>query len=161
MPSWTEVEQAAPELAAAVKGRFEAHGLAMLATLRRGGGPRLSGIEVTFALGELWLGMMEGSRKTADLRRDPRLALHAATADKEVTQGDAKLSGRAVEVTDPEVFAALAAAADPDGTPEESPEPYALFRVDVTELSTLRVAGDHLVIEWWKEGGEPQSVDRY
>src|SRR3954447_26094731 len=93
--SWNETEEAAPELAAAVRGRFEAHGLGLLATLRRDGSPRISGIEPLFASGELWLGMMPASRKSADLLRDPRLALHSATVDKDVADGDAKIFGRA------------------------------------------------------------------
>src|SRR5438105_6347285 len=98
MPSWSEVVSAAPELAATVQARFDAYGLALLATLRRDGSPRISGIEPLFALGELWLGMMQDSRKAADLLRDPRFALHSATTDKQVTAGDAKISGRAVIV---------------------------------------------------------------
>jgi len=82
MASWTEVAVSAPELAADVRGRFEAHGLALLATVRADGAPRISGIEPLFAGDHLWLGMMEGSRKGADLRREPRFALHSATIDK-------------------------------------------------------------------------------
>src|SRR4051794_36207099 len=86
MPTWTEVTSAAPELAAVVQGRFDAHGLALLATVRRDGAPRISGIEPLFALDEVWLGMMDHSRKAQDLLRDPRLALHSATVDKQVTE---------------------------------------------------------------------------
>src|SRR4051812_42460346 len=67
MPTWTEVTTAAPELAAVVQDRFAAHGLALLATLRRDGAPRISGIEPLFALDEVWLGMMDHSRKAEDL----------------------------------------------------------------------------------------------
>ncbi len=100
MASWSDFRAAAPELAQAVQDRFEAHGLALLATLRRDGSPRISGIEPVFAEGELWLGMMPDSRKAQDLERDPRLALHNATVDKEVKEGDAKLSGQGRPVTD-------------------------------------------------------------
>ena len=67
----------------------------MLATLRRDGSPRISGIEVTFADGQLWLGMMPDSRKALDLQRDPRFALHSAPLDADLKDGDAKISGRA------------------------------------------------------------------
>jgi hypothetical protein len=70
--SWSEVEAAAPELAERVKERFAATGLGLLATLRADGSPRISGIEPLFALDELWLGMMDGSRKATDLLRPPR-----------------------------------------------------------------------------------------
>ena len=157
--SWAEVEAAAPELAGRVRTRFERHGLGLLATLRRDGGPRISGIEPLFA-GELWLGMMDRSRKGADLRRDPRLALHSATEDKNVAEGDAKVSGRAVLVDDPgdlARFQAEFAAFTGYGPP---PGPMDLFRVDVREVSFLRPGGDHLVIEWWRQGEPVQRVER-
>src|SRR5438046_1873805 len=100
MAFWSEVEKAAPELAAKVRERFDAHGLGLLATIRRDGSPRISGLEPLFSLGDLWLGMMPGSLKAADLLRDPRFALHSATTDKQVTEGDAKVAGRALPVED-------------------------------------------------------------
>jgi hypothetical protein len=47
--TWTEFEAQAPELAARVRARFEAHNHLLIATLRRDGAPRLSGIEATVA----------------------------------------------------------------------------------------------------------------
>jgi hypothetical protein len=44
--SWSEVEAEAPELAALVRGFFDAHKHKTMATLRRHGSPRISGIEV-------------------------------------------------------------------------------------------------------------------
>jgi pyridoxamine 5'-phosphate oxidase-like protein len=150
MASWREFEAAAPELAGAARALFDAHRHKLLATLRRDGSPRISGIEATFADGELWLGMMPGSRKALDLRRDPRLALHSASIDPpdDPTDwaGDAKLAGRAVEVDDPDRLARL-------GAGEEAGEAH-LFRVEVTEVVHTRVGDppDHLVIEVWQEG---------
>ena len=160
MASWSDVTAAAPDLAADVQARFEAHGLAFLATLRKDGSPRISGLETFFGAGELWLGMMDGARKLADLRRDPRFALHAATADKEVKDGDAKLSGIARWVDDDATFATFteAARAVHDHMPEGR---FPLFRADVLEISHLRPNGDHLVIRWWREGAPPQEVKRY
>ena len=100
MASWEEVTAAAGGLADDVRARFEATGLGLLATLRKDGSPRISGIEPSFAVGEVWLGMMDGSLKALDLRRDPRLALHSATVDKEVKDGDARVTGRAEELFD-------------------------------------------------------------
>jgi hypothetical protein len=150
MASWSEIEAAAPELAARARATFDAHRHKVLATLRRDGWPRLSGIEASFTDGELWLGMMPGSRKALDLRRDPRLALHSASVDPpddpNAWSGDAKLSGRAVEVEDPELLRQLGAGDDADSAH--------LFRVDVTELVHVRVGdpADHLVIDLWQEG---------
>src|SRR5688572_7855936 len=101
MTSWGAIEAAAGELAAAVRERFEATGLGLLATVRADGSPRVSPIEPFFWDGQLWLGSMPDSRKATDLRRDPRFALHAATADKDVANGDAKIAGRATLVDDP------------------------------------------------------------
>ena len=150
MASWSEVEAAAPELAARARVAFDAHKHKVLATLRRDGSPRLSGIEAGFVDGELLLGMMPGARKALDLRRDPRLALHSASVDPPddptAWPGDAKLAGRAVEVDDPARLAQLAGG--------EQPEDAHLFRVDVTELVHTRVGdpADHLVIDVWREG---------
>ena len=102
MTTWQDVEAAQPDLARRVQTRFEDTGLALAATVRADGSPRISGWEPLFAMGELWLGGMTESRKSTDVRRDPRLALHNATADKDAKAGDAKISGRAVEVTDEE-----------------------------------------------------------
>jgi hypothetical protein len=158
MTSWAGVTATAPDLAQAVKARFEAHGLALMATIRRDGSPRLSPVEPLFARGELWLGMMDGSRKVADLRREPRLALHSATVDKEVAEGDAKIAGQAVPADDVEVF--RAAFEEATGGPPP-PGPFPLFRVNVVELSLLKPAGDHLVIDWWREGGPVRRISRY
>jgi Pyridoxamine 5'-phosphate oxidase len=158
MASWSEIEAAAPELAARARAIFDAHRHKVLATLRRDGSPRISGIEATFIDGELWLGMMPGSRKALDLRHDPRLALHSASVDPpddpSAWAGDAKLSGRAVEVEDPELLRKLGAGDEGDGAH--------LFRVDVTELVHIRVGdpADHLVIDLWQEGKGLSSRQR-
>jgi hypothetical protein len=156
MATWDEFATAAPELARSVRAVMDAHRNKLLATLRKDGSPRISGIETTLKDGELWLGMMGGSRKALDLRRDPRLALHSASPDPdEPTKwpGDAKLAGRAVEITDPARLEEFA-------EPGQPPGPFHVFRVDVTEVVLTRVGdpADHLVIELWREG---QGVRRF
>lgn len=142
MARWDEVTASAADFAEAVRARFDAHRHKILATLRADGSPRVSGIEAAFADGDLWLGMMGGSRKALDLRRDPRLALHSASLDPlddpGTWPGDAKLSGRAVEVTDPARISATMEAMGEDAS-DASPESH-LFRVDVTEVTLIRVA---------------------
>jgi hypothetical protein len=159
MASWSEVEAAAPELAARVRATLDAHKHKVLATLRRDGSPRVSGIEATFTDGELWLGMMPGSRKAMDLRRDPRLALHSASVDPPADDpstwaGDAKVAGRAVEVDDPALLERL-------GAGDEAGSAH-LFRVDITELVHTRVGDppDHLVIDLWREGAGLRQMRR-
>src|SRR5262245_3123356 len=162
MATWDEIEAAAPETAGLARARFEATGLGMLATLRADGAPRISGIEPTFLEGEVWLGMMDGSLKAKDLQRDPRFSLHAATADKEVKEGDAKLAGRAVEVLDHDAkvaFMRRLAELNGYGPPED--DPYHLFRLDITEVVTIKPAGDHLDIDTWTAAKGVTHVDRH
>ena len=156
MATWAEVTKAAPELSAAVRRLFDAHKHKALATLRRDGSPRISGTEVSFRDGELWLGMMDQSLKALDLRRDPRLALHSPMLDAEMAEGDAKIAGRAIEVDDIAAKQALH-----EGGPD--PGPFHLFRVDVTEVVRITLGGDppdHLVIESWHEGAGLARVER-
>ena len=160
MASWGDVEQAAPTLAGLTRARFEAHGLGLLATLRRDGSPRISGIEPLFADGELWLGMMPGSRKGEDLQRDGRFALHNATVDKQVTEGDTKIGGEARLVDTEESMVRFRQAFERHTGYAPPPGPFTLFRADVHEVSTLRPAGDHLDIEWWREGDGVSRVER-
>lgn len=163
MTTWSDATRSAPDLAAAVRDRFEATGLGLLATVRADGSPRISGLEPLFALDELWLGMMPRSRKALDLLRDPRFALHSATVDKNVVEGDAKVGGRAVPVGDDDAdtfgrfvdaFEARTGQRLPGGT-------FHLFRADVREMSFLKPAGDHLDIDWWTEDGGLRHVDRH
>ena len=158
MASWREVETAVPELAAKVKGRFDAYGVGFIATVRRDGAPRISGIEMIFGAGELWIGMMPGSLKAIDLIRDPRFALHSASTDKDVSEGDAKLSGRALEVEDEVTWQRYIEASGYESKPGD----FFLFRIDVTEISHLiPEGGDHLNIEWWNESDGYRQLDRY
>jgi hypothetical protein len=149
--SWAQVEAEAPELAAAARRILDAHKHKTLATLRRDGSPRISGTEAQFRDGELWFGGMWRSRKALDLRRDPRFALHSASVDPDegdpaAWPGDAKLSGRAEEITDPARVAEVN-----EGAP---PGPSHLFRADITEVVLTKVGtpADHLLIQLWREG---------
>ena len=153
------MERAEPELAGRVRARFEQTGLALVATLRADGSPRVSGWEPLFAHGELWLGSMPGSRKNADVRRDPRVTLHNATTDRDATEGDATISGRVHEVTD-EPTKQLYCTAFEAANDQPVPQPFDLFRVEPTRVSMLVPAGDHLIIEWWRPDRPAQRVER-
>ena len=157
MARWDAFEHEVPELARAVRARFDAHLHKLLATLRRDGSPRVSGTEVTFRDGELWLGMMPNSRKAMDLRRNPRLALHSGSLEVDMAEGDAKISGRAEEITDAQELERFRSAAA-----EIPPGPFHLFRVDLSEVVLTRVGDppDHLVIESWREGRGVRRTER-
>ena len=155
---WCEVEEAVPELAAKARGFFDAHAHKTIATLRADGSPRISGIEATFADGEVWLGSMANARKALDLRRDPRFALHSGSDDPKVWSGDAKLSGRAIELTGAELDAAFVAMT---GEPPSDPGSHA-FRLDIAELAVVSISEDrkHLVIESWTDGRGYRRIER-
>jgi hypothetical protein len=144
MPSWSAFATAAPELAAAVQERLDAHVHKTLATLRRDGSPRISGTETRLEDGELWIGSMWGARKAVDLQRDGRYALHSGSDDPPGWTGDAKLAGVAHEVTDPDTVARLNGEAAAAG-------PSHLFRLDVREASTVTLAegGTAIVVTSW------------
>ena len=126
MAAFSDVEAEQPEFAARVRACFDKHRHKVLATLRADGAPRVSGIEASFAGGQLWLAGMPRSVKFADLRRDPRMALHSGSDEPDTFTADAKVAGRAVEIPDPEGRAAFTAAT---GTPAGGD--YELFRVDL------------------------------
>jgi hypothetical protein len=150
MASWDEFETQAPQLAEAIRTRLDAHKHKMLATLRRDGSPRLSGVEVSYFEGQLWIGMMPNSLKGADLRRDPRFALHSAPVDLDLAAGDAKLSGTA-ELADDGTVRRIAALMSDDGSP---PPPGAmdLFRCELLEASLVQVDGNELLLTSWRAG---------
>ena len=157
MASFADVEREQPEFAGRVRAVFDAHRHKILATLRADGAPRVSGIEAAFAADELWVAGMPRSVKFADLRRDPRMALHSGSDEPDTFSADAKVSGRAVEVTDPAQRRAFAKAT---GNPAGGD--YELFRVDLDQVVLTAVAPekDALVISSWRPGRGLSEVRR-
>jgi len=147
---WQDLELAAPEFAQCVRALFDAHRHKTIATVRADGSPRISGIETVIQDGELVFGSMPNARKGADLRRDPRFALHSATIDPiEGTEaqwpGEAKISGRAI-ATGP-------ITEGPDG---------ARFRADIAEVvhTHLNDEATMLVIDWWTPTRGLRRIER-
>jgi hypothetical protein len=142
MTSWAEFAEDAPVLAERVERRFAVGINKTIATLRRDGSPRISGTELEFQGGELTLGMMGHSMKLADVRRDPRVAIHSPSIDPPLDDphwpGDAKVAGRLVE---------------DDRTEEEHPG-AGFFHLDVQEvvLTSVDERAQLLVIESWHPG---------
>jgi Pyridoxamine 5'-phosphate oxidase len=140
MAAWQDVERAEPDFAARVRRLFDAGRHKTIATLRADGSPRISGIECEFAEGELRFGSMPGAHKGADLRRDPRFALHGPAFHPEEGKeaawpGEAKIAGRAV-------------LAGPVG---DGPADGDLFVADISEVVITRLNPEAtlLVIESW------------
>ena len=155
MASWAEFEAEAPELAATVRERLEAHGHKTIATIRRDGSPRISGTEAQLRDGELWIGSMWRALKALDLRRDPRFALHSGSDDPDEWSGDAKLAGVVEEITDPERVTELNGEAAEAG-------PSHLFRLDLQEVSSVGLNDDRtaLVIRVWTPGEGVRTIER-
>ncbi|BDD74277.1 pyridoxamine 5'-phosphate oxidase family protein [Streptomyces sp. SID7813] len=153
--NWAGFAAAEPGLAGTVEARFGAYPHHVLATLRKDGSPRTAGLEVRFLTGELWLGMMPDSLKALDLRRDPRFALQANPGDGTgMGGGDVRIAGRAVEVEDPRTKAGYVREVEP-------PEPFHLFRTELTEVVRTRVEDDkYLVVEIWQPGRPLRTVRR-
>jgi hypothetical protein len=150
MATWAEFAAEQPDMAAFVQGRFAADRHALIATLRKDGSPRISGVEPDFTRGELWAGMMVDSLKSRDLRRDPRFALHCMSTTASMTEaGDAKISGTAEFWTDKTDY--LKDLYDRTGWMPDDGE-LDLFRFDVTEVVQLTVEGDEMVVLSWHEG---------
>lgn len=148
MASWKDVEQAEPEFADRVRQLFDPGRHKTIATIRADGSPRISGIECEFADGDLTFGSMPGARKGADLRRDPRFALHGpvfhpVTGEEAKWPGEAKIAGRA----------ALAA---PAGEDADS------FVADISEIVITRLNPEAtlLVIESWTPQRGLRVTDR-
>lgn len=150
MTAWRDIERAEPEFARRVRALFDARRHKTLATVRADGSPRISGIEAAFEGGDLIFGSMPNSRKGADLRRDPRFALHSATTDpvegaEAAWPGEAKISGRAI----------------PAGPITDGPAGDR-FRADIAEVvhTHLDEQASRLVVEWWTPGGGLRRIER-
>lgn len=155
MARWSDLETAAPDLAAQVRERLDAHVHKTLATLRRDGAPRISGTETRWHGEDLWLGSMPGALKARDLQRDPRFALHSGSDDPPAWTGDAKLAGLAVEVLDDEASRAAVLAGTPDADAH-------VFRLDLREVSVvgLDATGKQLVISVWTPERGVRTMER-
>lgn len=163
MSSWAEIEAAEPELCGRARERFDSHAHKTIATLRRDGSPRISGIELVFAEGEVWFGSMREAVKAADLRRDPRFAVHSGSDDPPGWRGDAKLAGTAEEVCDQEVLdAVMRSASDEAREAGHRIEEMHLFRLDVAELVWVGLdrGGDRLLIDSWHAGRGRRRIFR-
>jgi hypothetical protein len=148
--AWRDVEHAQPEFARRVRALFDAHRHKTIATLRADGSPRISGIEAVFEGGELVFGSMPHARKGADLRRDPRFALHSATVDpvegsEAEWPGEAKISGQAIG----------------SGPISEGAEGDR-FVADIAQVvhTHLNEEATMLVVEWWTPVHGLQRIER-
>jgi hypothetical protein len=151
VPPWRDFEAAEPDFAGRVRSIFDAGRHKTIATLRKDGSPRVSGIECEFVNGELTFGSMAGARKSADLMRDSRFALHGPTVHPEEGKegdwpGEAKIAGRAI--------ASVASGTEQIGG--------VTFVADIHEvvITELNAQADKLIIEFWTPAKGRHRVER-
>ena len=148
---WTELHEQQPRLGAIAHERLVAPGVLLVVTVRRDGTPRLSPVEPFVLDGDLWLSMLLGSLKAADLVRDPRVLVHGIVTGPDGGEGELKLRGTAEEVWDEprqRRYAEAVAEALP-WSPEVGR--FHLFRVDVGDVTYVRydsASGDQYVVRW-------------
>ena len=153
---WDDLHERQPRLAAIAAERLVAPGVLLVVTIRADGTPRLSPVEPFVLDGDLWLSMMLGSRKAADLVRDPRVLVHSIVTNRDGEEGEVKVRGTAREHLDESVQRRYAVAVS-EALPW-SPEVgrFHLFSVDIEQVTLLRydsATGDqHLVL--WPPGRE-------
>jgi hypothetical protein len=148
---WTEFAADAPILADLGRQRLIDRGVVLVGTVRRDGSARISPVEPLLWDGDLWLSMLLGSYKAADLRRDPRVLVHSVVTDRDGGAGEYKLRGRAVEESSGSVQAGYAAQARDRLGWEPAPGEFHLFRIDVLDVTFIRYedkTGDQFVTRW-------------
>jgi Pyridoxamine 5'-phosphate oxidase len=107
---WSELERHQPGLAGLGRRRLLEPGVVLVATIRGDGTPRVSPVEPFVLDGVLWLSMLWGSRKAADLLRDPRVLVHSVITSRDGGEGEFKIRGTVRAEDDPDVQARYAAA---------------------------------------------------
>ena len=147
--TWQEFKSLEPELAALGEERFLRTGLALLATLRKSGWPRVSPVELLFFDGNICLGMMWQSRKALDLRRDSRCTLHNPVSNRDGSEGDFKIYGRAVEIFDLNHRRRYGDALfEQIGFRPEEPE-FHLFTIDLDSVSFVEIKDEAMQHRLW------------
>ncbi|MGH9195214.1 MAG: pyridoxamine 5'-phosphate oxidase family protein [Acidimicrobiia bacterium] len=122
--------------------------VAYLATVRPDGGPRVHPVTPRVHDRRLFVRMHPSSPKVADLRRDPRFALHSQVDNTEGSGGEISVSGTAVIVQD----AAWIENAF-DGLPDPDPQRYVVFELDLDDVKvTLYEGGDTIRRRWRADG---------
>jgi hypothetical protein len=148
---WQDLCDRQPRLAELARQRLIEPGVLLVVTMRRDSTPRLSPVEPWLMDGELWLSMMWGSRKAADLVRDERVLVHSIVTGRDGAEGEVKLRGVAENVDMPEIQQRYAnqVSAALGWSPELGR--FHLFRVEIDEVTVIRyhaASGDQHVVLW-------------
>lgn len=161
MTTWAEFVRDAPLISTVFTRRHAATGnLCLLGTLRSDGWPRISPVEPRVFEGQLWIVGMPGTTKFRDLARDPRFTLHTATVDTQVSDGDAKVWGRARDVRDPALHRRFAEDLYAESGFDLRGQEFDQFlAADLLGGSSVSVGGGHMEVTIWRAGG-PERVVR-
>jgi hypothetical protein len=148
---WGDLEREQPRFAALGRERLIEPGVVLVGTIRKDGSPRISPVEPLLWEGEVWLSMLRGSLKAADLIRDPRVLVHSIVTSRDGGAGEYKVRGRAIPEESPQRQRGYASevAARLGWKPE--PGRFHLFRVDIADLTFIRYedeTGDQFVARW-------------
>jgi hypothetical protein len=148
---WGEFTRDCPELAEIAREWIADKHILLLGTLRPDGSPRISAVECDIVGEDLCSGMIWQSAKALDLEREPRMTVHSLPPGQHNPDGDLKLYGRALPVTDPgrrraygdTLYARIQWRPD---------EPYHLFAFDFDAVGLVRFTGDEREVRVWRPG---------
>jgi hypothetical protein len=154
MAEWTQFAHEAPGIAEVFVRRHKATGnLCFLATLRPDGYPRISPMEPRIFEGRLVLVGMPNTSKFRDLDRDPRFALHTATVDTYVGDGDAKVWGEVRNVQDEDLHGRFAQNLfEESGFDLRGQRFEHFFVADLVGAAAVEFRHGQLTITTWKPG---------
>ena len=148
---WDEFAALQPRLAAVGRRVLADPGVVLVGTIRRDGTPRISPVEPLFWERDLWLSMLMDSRKARDLLRDPRILVHSIVTNRNGAEGECKVRGRAVPVSDQVIQTGYAAVVRERLGWDPVPGRFHLFWVDVDDLTFIHyddASGDQFVARW-------------
>lgn len=148
---WSEFERQQPRLAALGRERLIEPGVVLVGTIRRDGTPRISPVEPLLWEGDLWLSMLRGSLKAADLIRDPRVLVHGIVTSRDGAAGEYKVRGQAVIESSSERQRGYAEEVARQIGWRPEPGRFHLFRIEIADVTFIRYdeeSGDQFVARW-------------
>ena len=145
---WHELERAAPALAARGRARIETFDCVMIGTLTRDGSPRVNPVEAYIVDGRLLMNMMPRSLKALDLLRDSRVFVHTLITSKKGDEGEFKIRGRALPLSDNRLRTALADVFEREIQWRPPPESHD-FEIDIERVAWVRYVDGEQEVERW------------
>lgn len=148
---WGEFAAQEPSLAALGHERLIVPGVVLVGTIRRDGTARISPVEPLVWDGDLWLSMLLGSYKAADLMRDPRILVHSIVTGPDGGLGEYKVRGSALAEESRQIQEGYAHEVRGRLGWDPQPGQFHLFRIDIEDVTFIRYeqrSGDQFVTRW-------------